>query len=63
MKSNRMRWEGNVNMHDTHKKLDKIFVRKPVGKNSLRRPRCRWEDNIRMDLREIGLEGVDYSTP
>jgi hypothetical protein len=32
----------------------------PEEKRSLRRPRCRWEDNIKMDLREIGLEGVDW---
>jgi hypothetical protein len=33
---------------------------KPEGKRSLRRPRHRWEDNVRMDLREIGWEGVDW---
>jgi len=32
----------------------KIFVRKPEGKRPLGRPRCGWEDNIRMDHREIG---------
>jgi hypothetical protein len=37
-----------------------ILVRKTEGKRPLERPRCRWEDNIRMDLREIGLEGVDW---
>jgi hypothetical protein len=37
-----------------------FFVGKPEGKRSLRRPRRRWEDNIRMDLREIGLEVVDW---
>jgi hypothetical protein len=30
------------------------------GKRPLRKPRHRWEDNIRMDLREIGWEGVDW---
>jgi hypothetical protein len=34
-----------------------ILVEKPEGKRSLRRPRLRWEDNIGMDLREIGWEG------
>jgi hypothetical protein len=33
------------------------LVRKPQGKRSLVRPRCRWED-LRMDFREIGWEGV-----
>jgi hypothetical protein len=32
---------------------------KPEGKRPFRRPRHRWEDNIRMDLKEIGWEGVD----
>jgi hypothetical protein len=36
-----------------------ILVEKPGGKGPLVRPKHRWEDNIRMDLREIGCEGVD----
>jgi hypothetical protein len=39
----------------------KFFFRKPKGKKPFRRLRHRWEDNIRMDLREIGCEGVDRS--
>jgi hypothetical protein len=38
----------------------KISVRKPEGKRTLRRPRHRWEDNIKMDLRETGFGGVDW---
>jgi hypothetical protein len=37
----------------------KVLVGKPKGKRPLGRPRRRWEDGIRMDLREIGLGGVD----
>jgi hypothetical protein len=37
----------------------KILVGKPEGKRPFGRPRRRWEDNIRLDLREIGWEGVD----
>jgi hypothetical protein len=37
----------------------RILVRKPEGKRLLGRPRLRWVDNIKMDLREIGLDGVD----
>jgi hypothetical protein len=37
-----------------------ILVRKPEGKGPLGRPRYRWEDNIRMNLREIGWDGVDW---
>jgi hypothetical protein len=37
-----------------------ILVGKPKRKRPLGRPSCRWEDNIRMDLREIGWEDVDW---
>jgi hypothetical protein len=36
------------------------FVRKSEGKRPLGRPRRRWEDNIRVDLKEIGCEDVDW---
>jgi hypothetical protein len=38
----------------------KILVGKPEGKRPCGGPRYIWEDNIRMDLREIGWEGVDW---
>jgi hypothetical protein len=38
----------------------KVLVGRPEGKRPLGRPRRRWEDGIRMDLREIGLGGVDW---
>jgi hypothetical protein len=40
------------------RKVYKVLVGKPEGNIPLGRPRCRWEDRIRMDLREIGLRGV-----
>jgi hypothetical protein len=36
------------------RKVYKVLVGKPEGKRPLGRPRCRWEDGIRMDVREIG---------
>jgi hypothetical protein len=42
------------------RKLYKVLVGKPEGRKLLGRPRHRWEDGIRMDLREIGLGGVDW---
>jgi hypothetical protein len=39
----------------------KILVGKPEGKRSRGIPRRQWEDNFRMDLREKGWEGVDWS--
>jgi len=38
----------------------KFWLEKPAGKRLFRRPRCRWEDNIRMDIWEKGWEGVDW---
>jgi hypothetical protein len=37
-----------------------ILVGKPEGKRPLERPRHRWVDNIEMDLREIGWDGMDW---
>jgi hypothetical protein len=38
----------------------RLMVGKPEGKRPLRRPRCRWVDNIKMNLREIGWDNVDW---
>jgi hypothetical protein len=38
----------------------KVLVGKPQGKTPLGRPRRRWNDNIKMDLREIGLQDLDW---
>jgi hypothetical protein len=38
----------------------RVLVGKPEGKRPLGRPRRRWEDNIRMDLREVGCGGMDW---
>jgi len=35
-------------------------VGKPEGKRPLGRPRCRWEDNIEIDLQEVGCRGMDW---
>jgi hypothetical protein len=49
-----MRWAGNVASMGEKRNAYRILMGKPEGKRPLGRPRCRWEDNIRMDLREIG---------
>jgi hypothetical protein len=38
----------------------RILVGKPEGKRPLGRPRCRWEDNIKIDLQEVGCGGMDW---
>jgi hypothetical protein len=59
VKSRRMRWAGHVARMGEERKLYKVLVGKPEGKRPLGRPRRRWEDGIRMDLRETGLGSVD----
>jgi hypothetical protein len=59
VKSRRMRWAGHVARMGEERKVYKVFVGKLEGKRPLGRPRRRWEDGIRMDLRETGLGGVD----
>jgi hypothetical protein len=46
-------------MHREIRKAYKILAEKPEGKRQLIKPKCRWQ-NIRIDLREIGFEGVDW---
>jgi len=40
--------------------VNRVLVGKPEGRRPLGRPRLRWEDNMRMDLREVGCECVDW---
>jgi hypothetical protein len=56
----RMRWARHVARVRQMRNEHSIFVIEPEVKRPLRRARCRWEDNIRMDLREVGWEGVDW---
>ena len=49
-----MRWAGHVARMEESRSAFKILTGKPTGKRPLGRPRRRWEDNIRLDLEEIG---------
>jgi hypothetical protein len=40
--------------------LHRVLMGKPEGKRPLGRPRCRWEDNIKMDLQEVGVGCWDW---
>jgi hypothetical protein len=60
IKSRRMRWAGHVARMREKRNAYRILVRKPEDKRPLGRPRRRWVDNIKMDLREIGWDGVDW---
>jgi hypothetical protein len=54
VKSRRMRWEGHVACMGEGRGVHKVLVRKLEGKRPLGRPRHSWEDNIKMDLQEVG---------
>jgi hypothetical protein len=51
IKSTRLRWAGHVARMEEGRSAFKILTGTPAGKRPLRRPRCRWEDNIRIDLK------------
>jgi hypothetical protein len=53
-----MRWAGHVERM-VKKNAYRILVGKPEGKITLGRPRHRWVDNVKMDLREIEWDGLD----
>ena len=54
VKLRRMRWAGHVVRMGEGRGVHRVLVGKPEGKRPLGRPRRRWEDNIKMDLREVG---------
>jgi hypothetical protein len=55
IKERRMRWEGPVARKEEERGAYNVLVGGPEGRRPLGRPRRRWEDNIKMDLREIGF--------
>jgi len=57
----KMRWTGYVARIGERSGVYRIVVGKPEGKRPLGRPRRRWEDNIKMDLQEVGCGGVDWT--
>jgi hypothetical protein len=60
IKARRMRWAGDVARMGELKGAYNILVGRPDGRRPLGRPRRTWEDNIKMDLREIGFGDVDW---
>ena len=60
IKSRRMRWVGHVARMKEGRGIHKVLVGKPKGKRPLWRPRRRWEDNIKMDLEEVGRGCGDW---
>jgi hypothetical protein len=54
IKSRRMRWAGHVTRMGRKRNAYRLLVEKPEGKRLLGRPRHRWVDNIKIDVRDIG---------
>ena len=55
IKSIRMRWAGHVARMGEDRGVYRVLVGKPEGRRPLGRPRRRWVDNIRMDVRDVGM--------
>jgi len=60
IKSRRMRWAGHVARLGERRGLYRVLVGKSEGKRPLGRPRCRWEDNIKIYFQEVGCGGMDW---
>jgi hypothetical protein len=60
IKSRGMRWAGHVARMGEGRGVYRILVGRPKGKRPLGRPRRKWEDSIKMDLREIGIDGANW---
>jgi hypothetical protein len=61
IKSRRMRWAGHVARMGAKGKAYRILMAKPKGKRPLGRPRHRWVDNVKLDLKSdrVGWDGLD----
>jgi len=60
IKSRRMRWAEHVAHMGERRGVYRVLVGKSEVKRPLGRPRCRWEDNIKLDLQEVGCGGLDW---
>jgi hypothetical protein len=60
IKSRRMRWAGHMECRGERRGVYRVLVGRPEGKRPLERPRRRWEDNIKMGLRELGFYGANW---
>ena len=61
IKSRLLRWAGHVAHMEPSRNIYRTVVGKPEGKRPLGRPRRRWEDNNKMDLREVGYDAGDWT--
>jgi hypothetical protein len=59
--SRRMRWVEHVDRMGARRGVYRVLVGKPEGKKPLGRPKRRWEDNIKMDLQELGCRVMELT--
>jgi hypothetical protein len=55
--------DGACSMYRERRGVYRVLVRKPEGKRPLGRPRRRWDNDIKMDIREMGCGGMDWIDP
>jgi hypothetical protein len=60
IKSRKLRWAGRVACMGEGRDVYRVLVGRPEGKRPLGRPRRRWNDNIKMDLRETGINVANF---
>ena len=60
IKSRSLRWVGHVACVGERRGVYRVLFGRPEGRKPLGRSRLRWERNIKMDLREVGCEGMDW---
>ena len=60
LKSRRLRWAGHISRMEQSRIACRDLVGKPESKRPLERPRRRWEDNIKMNLTEVGCDPGDW---
>jgi hypothetical protein len=60
IKSRRMRWARHMARMGEGRGVYRVLVGRSEGKRPLGRPRRRWDDNIKLDLREIGINGANW---
>jgi hypothetical protein len=60
IKLRRLRWAGHVAQMREKRNVYRLLVGKSEGKRPLGRPRCKWMDDVKMDLLDIGLNVVDW---
>jgi hypothetical protein len=60
IKSRRTKWAGHVAHVEEGRGVYRVLIGRPEGKRLLGRPRRRWENNIKLDLKDIGIDGSNW---